>query len=541
MATDTLADDRATAVGRRPAVATGGHRTSVVLWVLVGIGMALRVRQYAFRRSLWNDEAALALNVLHRGYGGLTKPLWFVQGAPIGFLWLQKTATLTFGDNEYALRLVPLVAGLLSVVVFRSLAARVLPPWGAGVAMGVFALSPTLVYYASEAKQYGVDVLAVTVLAWFLPWLLGGPVTWRRALLFGGAAAVLVWCSYPAVIVAASVSGVLALVLVVARRYREFARLAAGSALWAASFVLEYVAFLRRLHGTPSLLAYWAAGFAPRPLSVSSTVRWLGRTAVATAHFPWRLTAIPLALALLLVGEVALVRRRPAMGLLVVGILGAMVLAGMARDYPISDRMVLFTLPIVSLLFGALFLLGRRLVTRLALLAAVLVAVAPAIGTSADAVIHPYTKTEVRAAYLYVLAHRRPGDAVLVEWEGGPDYLYYHQVLGVTAIGSFDLTGSTTRCDNAAALAPLRTYRRVWFVFAIDPGRESHAPIDQYRSALRALGPALVTYRSPGNAGALLIAPTPTAARGTTVSAPTWQPARYGCLTVTLVAPRLPG
>lgn len=114
----------------------------------------------------------LALNVLHRGYGGLTRPLGLIQGAPIGFLWLEKTSVLIFGSNEYALRLVPLLAGLASMILFDPLAQRVLGGWARCVPVAIFAISPTLVYYASEAKQYGVDVFAFVALWWFCAWLL---------------------------------------------------------------------------------------------------------------------------------------------------------------------------------------------------------------------------------------------------------------------------------------------------------------------------------------------------------------------------------
>ncbi|MGH9098260.1 MAG: glycosyltransferase family 39 protein, partial [Acidimicrobiales bacterium] len=110
---------------------------AVASWCLVAVGVGLRIRQFAFRRSLWTDEASLAFNILHRGYGGLTRPLDVVQGAPIGFLWMEKTATELFGTSEYALRLVPLIAGLVSVVMFRDLANKVLTPLAADVGLAL--------------------------------------------------------------------------------------------------------------------------------------------------------------------------------------------------------------------------------------------------------------------------------------------------------------------------------------------------------------------------------------------------------------------
>ncbi|HEX3460055.1 MAG TPA: hypothetical protein VHT49_04065, partial [Acidimicrobiales bacterium] len=112
----------------------------------MAIGVGLRIRQFAFHRSLWNDEASLAVNILARSFGGLTRPLAVVQGAPIGFLWMEKSATEIFGTSEYALRLVPLIAGVGSLFIFRDLASKVLPPLGSSVAVALFAVAPPLVY-----------------------------------------------------------------------------------------------------------------------------------------------------------------------------------------------------------------------------------------------------------------------------------------------------------------------------------------------------------------------------------------------------------
>ena len=53
-----------------------------------GIGLALF--QFFSNRSLWFDEAMLAINIVHRDFDGLLKPLELNQVAPILFLQLEK-------------------------------------------------------------------------------------------------------------------------------------------------------------------------------------------------------------------------------------------------------------------------------------------------------------------------------------------------------------------------------------------------------------------------------------------------------------------
>ncbi|NJN16607.1 MAG: hypothetical protein HC822_10195 [Oscillochloris sp.] len=81
-------------------------------WVIILGGMALRLIPYRFNRSLWFDEAALALNIIQRDYARLLEPLDLRQTGPIGFLFAERFAFELFGSSEYALRLVPLLASL---------------------------------------------------------------------------------------------------------------------------------------------------------------------------------------------------------------------------------------------------------------------------------------------------------------------------------------------------------------------------------------------------------------------------------------------
>src|SRR5512134_330155 len=125
---------------------------------LLLVGMVLRLRQYLTSRSLWVDEAMLALNVVNRSLAGLVQPLDYDQGAPLGFLLVEKLVQLLLGKHELVLRLFPLLAGLLSLGLFALLLRR-MEMRGAGglTALALFALNPRLIYYSSEVKQYILD------------------------------------------------------------------------------------------------------------------------------------------------------------------------------------------------------------------------------------------------------------------------------------------------------------------------------------------------------------------------------------------------
>ncbi len=108
---------------------------ALAAWSLVALGIILRLRQYLANRSLWLDEAMLALNIIHKDFGELVGKLDYEQGAPLGFILLEKLAATLIGDGERALRLLPLLAGCASLVLFSflpntfSIPPACSPPW----------------------------------------------------------------------------------------------------------------------------------------------------------------------------------------------------------------------------------------------------------------------------------------------------------------------------------------------------------------------------------------------------------------------------
>ena len=175
---------------------------------LILLGLLLRLRQYLVMRSLWLDEAMLALNIIGRTYAGLLQPLAYSQGGPVAFLLAEKLVITLLGNHELALRLIPFVAGCDSLVLFALLLRQVLGKTGTYTALALFAIGSPLIYYASEVKQYSSDVF----IALLLLWLAGGTVhpdgqtdfrPGRRNLLLAIIGALSLWFSHPALFVLA--------------------------------------------------------------------------------------------------------------------------------------------------------------------------------------------------------------------------------------------------------------------------------------------------------------------------------------------------
>lgn len=130
-----------------------------LFFLILAIGIALRFYQHLMGRSLWEDEAHIALNFMYFGYLGLMEPLQNYQTAPIFFLWSVETFCKIFGPGEISLRTFPFLVSIAALPFFyfvvKRLSGNLLT---AIISFTVFALNISMIYYASEVKSYTIDV-----------------------------------------------------------------------------------------------------------------------------------------------------------------------------------------------------------------------------------------------------------------------------------------------------------------------------------------------------------------------------------------------
>lgn len=450
------------------------------------IGALLRIFQYAVNRSLWLDEALLAESVLARGPRTLLlEPLEYGQTAPPGFLLLQELATALLGTGEYALRLVPLIAGLAALFWFPALARRYVSRGAVPLAVLLFALAPFLVYYSSEAKQYSLDALAAVAVLWFAAELRRTPTrrTFAAAAVVGAAAA---WVSQPAIFVLAGAGLVLGVEALWKKDRRRIAGLAAVGAAWVAAFAAAYLLSRRSLADPEYMRAFWSAGFPdgaawwPRavvrlfreplgvvgedPTPLSTMQQWAGVLAFAlgAAWMVRRGRGVPLALLL-----------APA-GLALAA--AALRLYPFGATYTTSGRLLIFLLPALVLVVAqgvagaAAAIGGTGGGVAAGALALALLAV-PLLYAAAQV---PHLRAEVKPVLAYAAENRRPGDLLYVHYAGRAPFRYYAGRYGWTAENS--LVGRCAREDPAEYLRELERVddRRVWALFIDDRATSTH-------------------------------------------------------------------
>ncbi len=327
-------------------------RSPGVVTLLMLIGGVLRLFIYASNRSLWSDEFFLTLNITTRSFPELFAPLAYDQGAPLGFLLLQKLATSIFGPHPSALRLVPLLCSLASLPLFATVARRSLRPGAVPVAVGLVAVAYPLVYYAAEIKQYSSDVALTLLLHLFAidalkrdtPRSLS--LSWRWTGLFALTGAVVLWFSHPVLFTLAGIGLTLGMDALLKRDWRSLGLLGGAAGVCLLSFIACYLLSLRHLGSNATLLDFWREGFLPlHPLAAG---RWLVRTGLHTIVYPVGIPIVSVGMVAALIGGLSLALRGKVFFFLAAPA-ALTLLASALRAYPFAERLILFLVPSVIL------------------------------------------------------------------------------------------------------------------------------------------------------------------------------------------------
>lgn len=252
--------------GTAAPLATRREERLLRLLAVAGLAVAVFVRVFAISaKPFWADEAWMALLVR----APLAEILATRSPAPVGFLLAVKAAALLPGPPEVVLRLVPLLAGIATVILLAWLARAL------GASLPVQAVTiwlaaglPALVYYSRELKHYGTDLLlgtAVALLAVRLFGAAGSPGSGRGA---GAAlpwvAAAAPWFSFGALFPVAAT-----FLWGWCTRWRSASaprrRLwTAATACWILSLATAWLLVVRHQSANPKLRPYWT-GAIPVP------------------------------------------------------------------------------------------------------------------------------------------------------------------------------------------------------------------------------------------------------------------------------------
>jgi hypothetical protein len=505
--------------------------SSLAGWLAVLIGVILRARRYFQDRGVMHDEAQLAINVITKSFGDLIHPLDIGdQASPVGFVLLQKTATILFGTGEWSIRLIPFLASIIALPLFLITARRIAGPTAAFFATLWLALAEHAIYYGAEGKQYSFDLLCTIIILYFAI----KPITGKSLAILTAVGALLIWFSFPILFVLAGVGIAIGIELLRSKCYRMLNLVAAMGFLWLGSFLANYLLITRYYAASDYLVNYWDtkySAFAPLKIASAHDLMWYPRAFIGLFEYPLGITpgttkAMPIALlatiAFILGGWMLIRRASRTFWILAITVF-ACVAASALKKYPFAERQLLFLMPLLILplaaTIGGDWRFRCRALPLIRLLAAVAVFVYPTY-LAAKYLAKPPIIYDAKPALKYVRANWQQGDVIYLHW--GSDVLgsYYLEKPGQLAIPSANPNtdicyGTYFPSDNSIAdgtrFAPSTLFvdifplhatgaTSLWIVFSMDPNHE-RAPIDD---ALKRYGGRLAQeYTYPGGCAQL--------------------------------------
>lgn len=447
------------------------HRSLAhLMFLIILLGLALRAWAYLRVTSLYLDEILLSRNILDLPLRHLlSQPLALDQVAPRGFLLIEKLCVVLFGPNELALRLFPFLCSVASLLLFRRLADRILPPIGTAIALFLVAIGVPFLRFGAEVKQYECDLLAAIVLPLLLLRLLEREASKQRMLLVGLAGFVVIWFSQASVLVMAGLGAALTLQWLISRGEQIGRVLSTTIPLWAVASLLAVFAGFHSM--TPSTKQYmndfWSGAFFPLPFRWSTGLTWIGQRFVelfsdlTLLRYRWPLVFVALAvIGIVIVWK----RKRLAVFLLLAPALVAL-LAAIAHQYPFRGRLSFWLLPAAVILVAAAVEWIREKAAVLhpafgaILVCALLIAPVLALAEAPP----PYEIEHTWEMLSYLQQHRQPGDVIYAMQLEEVAMRFYGPRFGLQP--NEWVTGACNRDDARAFLRDLDRFRgtpRLW-------------------------------------------------------------------------------
>ncbi|MDJ0569602.1 MAG: glycosyltransferase family 39 protein [Pleurocapsa sp. MO_192.B19] len=496
-------------------------------------GILVRLIQYLNNRSLWLDEASLALNIINRSYGELAQTLDHNQAAPLGFLWLEKLSTQIWGNNEYALRLLPFIASILALGVFYRLVCLYSSTLAAPIAIALFACGRYTLYFATEVKPYSSDVALALILFWLLTKVRYQILQIREILGFALLGSLVIWFSYPSIFILGGLEG--CYLLTASRKHlRQILTNRIPIYLtWVCSFALFYFLTIASTLNNEDLSSSWEDRY---PDSFGDII-WLFDALGRFFYHPMGFSGITDGIGIIafIFGCIAWYRYNRTMFLALISPFVATIIAAYLHKYPFRDRLVLFLAPMGMLIVaeGIIFLLlkfrnsdgrWRKFISRsdgtanssnnsfknnflMGLLGIIGIIclwtlIISTVFRAGNFVIHPELKHEIKPVVEYVVSEDQPGDKIYVYNRAIAAFTYYVEQRGYSDLdyitGAINFSNKDRNLSEKwqalnMEIKPFQGISRVWFIL-----REDHSEELEILQYLNQIGQQIDSFPQPG-------------------------------------------
>lgn len=407
-----------------------------LIWILVGLGILLRLSRYLHNPSLWFDEAVIGADIINRSHSDFINPSpdWSSKH-PFGFLVLVKLAVETFGTSEYALRLVPVVSGSISVVLFYKAIRNYVKHETMLISLSLFAFAGPLIYQASNVKPYSSDLAFALMIFWAALRMQSENLTNKRIMFAGLIGALIIWISHPSIFVLAGVGSALLWHYAKRKEYSAIGRLGIVLTIWAASFLADYFIYTSKLidnigFSTDLMLQYENAYIPFPPMSLTD-IKFITDSFLGIFTFPIGLSFAGLASFAFLLGCISIYRRNSGFFMMLIAPVFMTLFASLLRKYPFNGRLIVFLVPffLVFIAEGVEYV-RERISNRSAVPSIILIFIllAGPVSWAAYHVKVPDSREEIKPVVKYIYDNWQTGDIIYVHYFSQYAFEYYTEM-----------------------------------------------------------------------------------------------------------------
>lgn len=412
-------------------------------------GILIALLQFIYNRSLWLDEASLALNIIHKNHLELLKPLDYGQVAPILFLQIEKLFSELIPNTEFGLRLFPLLSFIFSLFfLYKIIKTFNLSDYSIIFIISLFVFNSTLIYYTSEVKQYMSDVLVITSVYYLL--LKTYDNNNYKYYFLGIVGSICIFLSNITPVILFSV-GLYLFFDIYINKKKQLLQIISLSSFWILSFLTYYFLFIEEHPSRSFMTTYWSNMDAFMPLNPLSkefyhfTLKSISRVFFELFQFGGLYYFL---IFLFLIGLISLIRDRKIsiIILTVTPLLLHLIISGF-KLYPFYVRLILYTIPCIGIICSIGFdrlvkmFLSDLNIKRFRMFAVFIpfILFSYLIGNG-----FPQEFQEIKKSYRYIQRHSDKNDKIYVHYEALPQFTYYvdiHYISNPTSIliGSSDI------------------------------------------------------------------------------------------------------
>lgn len=321
----------------------------VFVFLILLLGLIMRIRCLMLNPSMWHDECALAWNVFHYDYLRLFGLLNFWQVASPFFMITAKLFTKIFGESDFSLRLVTFFFSTCGMFLFFYLATQIFRnKLSILVSTFLFAINNNNILYSFEFKQYSCDIFFSTLCILLFYNLYYKSLSLKKIILYSVLLSLSILFSFISVVI--TVPGFLILLIKFIKEKNDFLRINKLLILlipFCVSGLLALKLYLinNYLNYQYGMTKYWADGFIKKDLS-----NLFSLLVTNSSYFYSPMEHPKLLLFLILVGGICLFEKKK---LLTIFLVSSILFSGFISwlgFYPVLGRVILFLLPILYIL-----------------------------------------------------------------------------------------------------------------------------------------------------------------------------------------------